>query len=233
MDEIFVTGMGAVVSSVIVFCGSVWLLLTLVMGARLAYFVTASVTLGFLLMMGIVWSTSQLGPVGKLPTFNPVSIAEGGDVDFGAADSYPDEGDWFVPPEEDTDAQAQISELESSALDFLGTAIQEQEIETFTSPDQAQVVAESGRLIQQGDQTYGAVLLGPVPGEGEEAPEPGDTEIDPSAPDTVMAVMIYDPGNPYGLARWITLGTFLLFVVHLFGLSRAEKKARQLAERTA
>ena len=54
MDLTFVEGVAAVVSGVIVFCGSVWLLLSMVMGPRLAYFISASLTLGFLLIMGVV-----------------------------------------------------------------------------------------------------------------------------------------------------------------------------------
>ena len=40
-------------------------------------------------------------------------------------------------------------------------------------------------------------------------------------------VMKYDPGDPLGQARMITAGTFLLFVLHLFGLSRAERKTKR------
>jgi hypothetical protein len=232
MDELFITGAGAVAAAIIVFCGSVWLLMTMVMGARLAYFITAAVTLGFLVMMGLVWSTSQLGPVGQLPTFDPISIAEGGNVDFGAADSYPDGDGWTVPPEDDEAEQAKIAELETSATDYLETAIADGKIDTFAAVDEAQVAADSGRLIQQGDQTYGAALLEPVAAAGEEEPAQAE-EIDPNAPDSVMVVMRYDAGNPYGKARWITLGVFILFVLHVFGLSRAEKKARQVAEKVA
>ena len=45
MSVEFITGMSAFVSAVIIFIGSAFLLLMLVMGARLAYWVTASVTL--------------------------------------------------------------------------------------------------------------------------------------------------------------------------------------------
>ena len=42
MDLTFVEGIAAVASGILIFAGSVWLLLTMVMGARLAYFVSAS-----------------------------------------------------------------------------------------------------------------------------------------------------------------------------------------------
>ncbi len=63
MDAIFVEGVAAVLAGIIVFCGSVFFLLSLVVGARLAYFITASVTLAFLSIMGVVWSVNPLGPL--------------------------------------------------------------------------------------------------------------------------------------------------------------------------
>ena len=36
----------------------------------------------------------------------------------------------------------------------------------------------------------------------------------------------FDPGDPYGLPRKITLGVLVLFILHLVGLSRAESKAK-------
>lgn len=227
--ETFVTGMGAVVSAVLVFCGGVWLVLAMVTGGRLAYFITATITLGFLLIMGIVWSlpaVNPLGPVGTLPTFDPVSLAEAGDVDFAAAESYP-EGPWQVPDDEDEGEQAKASELESAALDFVETALAEGQIDTFETIEDAAVVIDSGRLLAQEGEEYGAVLVGPV--------QTGDQqlEVDPSIPETVLVVMQYDPGNPLGPARMITMGTFVLFVLHLGGLSMVEKRARRMAQSPA
>jgi hypothetical protein len=228
--EIFVTGLGAVVASIIVFCGGVWLVLSMVTGGRLAYFIVATITLGFLLMMGIVWSlpaVNPLGPVGTLPTFDPVDLAEGGDVDFAAADSYP-EGPWQLPDDEDEAEQAKASELESAALDYVDRAIQEGQIDTFETIEDATVVIDSGRLLEQEGQEYGAVLVGPV--QTEEGAQP---EVDPNAPDTVLVVMQYDPGDPLGPARFITAGTLVLFVLHLVGLAMVEKRARRMAESPA
>ncbi|MGH2788564.1 MAG: hypothetical protein ACRDJV_11780 [Actinomycetota bacterium] len=227
--EIFVTGLGAVIASLIVFCGGVWLVLSMVTGGRLAYFIVATVTLGFLLIMGIVWSlpaVNPLGPVGELPTFDPVALAEGGDVDFSAAGSYP-EGPWHVPDTENEAEQTKASELENAALDYVETAINEGEIDTFEAIDEAQVVLESSRLLEQEGEEYGAVLVGPLQ-TGNEVPE-----VDPTAPGTLLVVMQYDPGTPLVPARFITLGTFVFFVLHLVGLSMVEKKARRMAESPA
>ena len=104
MSSLFVEGIAATVAAIVIFCGSVWLLLSLVLGPRLAYFVTASVTLGFLLLMGAVWSFgTPLGPTGQLPSWSGVGTGEtAAETGFGPASEYPDGGGWFEPDPEDT-----------------------------------------------------------------------------------------------------------------------------------
>ena len=120
MDLLFIEGVAAVAAAVIVFVGSVFLLLSVIMGARLAYFVSASVTLAFVFIMTLVWSYgTPLGPIGQLPEWNPVDLAESaGEIEFGPAAEYP-EGSWTVPAEEDTAAKTSAAELESAAIDYL------------------------------------------------------------------------------------------------------------------
>jgi hypothetical protein len=231
MDETFLTGVGAVVSAIIVFCGSVWMILTIIMGARLAYFVTASVTLAFVAIMGIVWSFTPLGPVGQLPEYESEALGEGGDVDFGQAGAYPEEP-WRPPNADDEAEVTKAAEAEGAAMEAVEQGIEDGNVEVFDAIDEAQVVSESTRMLEQDGTEYAAVLIGPVQtGAGQETTEPA--ELDPTAEDTVMVVLQYDPGNPLGLARLITLGTIAVLAVHLFGLSRAERAARRLRERTA
>jgi hypothetical protein len=235
MDTTMITGVAAVMSGILVFCGSIWMLLTIVMGGRLAYFVTATITLSFLLIMGLVWSFAQqatpLGPVGQLPEFHEEAIGQGGDVDFAEAGAYPNQP-WRVPNEDDQAELSRAAEAEGAATDALETAIADGKIDVFGSIDEAQVVSESSRLLTRNGTEYAAVLLGPVQaGAGAETTEPG--EINPNAKDSVLVVLSFDPGNPLGRARLITLGVLVLLGAHLFGLSRAERRARTLAGRTA
>jgi hypothetical protein len=212
MDLLFIEGVGAVVAAIIVFCGSVGLLLAMVMGGRLAYFVTASVTLAFLLLMGVVWSVNPLGPVGKLPEWDPLDIgAEASQLEFGPLAEYP-EGPWEPVDTEDAAQAAQGSELESEATSYLETALAQGDVDTFQSAVDAAVNTDLTRLLQQGDALYGAVTIEPLEGE--------------QGTPTVF-VARYDPGNPLGPPRMITAGTFVLLVAHLFGLSRAERRAKQ------
>jgi hypothetical protein len=113
VDLTFVEGIGAVVSGIIIFCGSVWFLLSMVLGPRLAYFITASISLAILLIMTVVWSISPLGPVGVLPAWEEVAIgAEASDIDFAPATQYPDDP-WVAPDQED---EAQLAEASSRSL---------------------------------------------------------------------------------------------------------------------
>jgi hypothetical protein len=217
MDGTFITGAAATVASILIFCGSVWLVLAMVLGSRLAYFVSASVTLAFMLIMGVVWSINPLGPLGESPSFSETAIGSGVSQ-FG----YP-EGDWYTPPEDDEQQAAIVSELEGAATDALELAIEEEaEGVEFEDVGDAIVNQEASRLIEVDGTMYGATVLEPT--------ELVAESEDP--PDAVTVVMEYDPGNLLGVARWITLFTALLLGVHLFLLGRAERtvKARPGAE---
>jgi hypothetical protein len=226
LDQTFWTGLAAVASAVIVFCGSVWLVLSIVLGNKLAYFVTATITLAFVFIMSLVWSFAQpatpLGPVGDLPEFLTEAVGEPGEVDFGAASSYP-ESPWRQVSEEDQAETARAAEAETAALDAIELAIQDEEVTTFETVEDAAVVADSTRFLEQDGTEYAATLVGPV-----------DEEVDVSDPEgAVLVVSRYEPGSPLGVARTIMLGTFALLALHLFFLSRSERKARALAEQTA
>ena len=246
MDSILVEGLAAVISAIIVFCGSVWLLLALVMGPRLAYLVTASVTLGFLLLMGGVWSYgTPLGPVGEMPSWSAVGIGDTiADVQFGPVSDYPDSGGWFQANQDDK-AQTELkAAVEGEAPDVLEVAIEEGDVTEFGAITEAQVDGDSTRLIERDGVTYGAVRFEPVPAVPEEGDAPGDTDIAPEGkgdspadeeaaeaegPDPnaeAFAVLERDAGNPSGKARMITAGFFVLLVIHLLGLSWSEKRAR-------
>src|ERR671919_171667 len=222
MDVIFTVGVGAVLSGIIVFVGSVWLLLSMVLGPRLAYFVATSITLAFLLIMAVVWSVNPLGPVGELPTWNPVAIGEdASQIEFGPASSYPDDP-WRVPSEEDTAEQTQKSELETDAGDYFETALTEGDLDVAAGSTGAASTDET-RFIEQDGDLFGAVTV-------EVTPPTGGGGGATQEPATVVAVLEYDPGDPLGRARITVAGAFVLLVLHLFGLSRSERRARREAD---
>ena len=212
MDTAFVTGFAAVLSAVLIFIGSAFLLLMLILGARLAYWITASVALCFLLIMAVVWSINPLGPVGQLPEWDPVAIGtDAGQLEFEPAREYP-EGNWRAPDTEDPAEGAKSAALEGDASTYFLKAVEDEEIE-FEATDTLTVEDDSTKLLDQGDTEYGATTFEVVNAAEEKVGK-------------VTAVMKYDPGNPLGKARRIAAGTFIVLVFHLFGLSRAERKVK-------
>ena len=194
-----------------------WLLLSMVMGSRLAYFVTASVTLAFLLIMGVVWSINPLGPLGEAPEWLPISM----DQESAAPDGYP-EGDWKAIDKEDTAEATRGSELEGGATDYLEQQIDEDKVDEFETATDAKVKEDSTRTREADGEEIGALVLEPDPIKVKE-----DTVEDRG---NLVVVMRYDPGDLLGPARKITVGILLLFGLHLFGLSRAEQSAKKALE---
>ena len=227
MDETFVVGIAAFISAVIIFCGSVWLLLAVIMGPKLAYFVSASVTLGFMLIMGAVWSYgTPLGPVGVMPSWNGLDAAAVGEsLDFGPASTYP-ESPWAPTDAEDPQQVTITGELENSAADFLETELTDGNLDTFESAGDAVVDQDKTRLLQQDGKQYGAVTFIVLEVQAEDEDGELQEDVEPVQGEDTVVVMEYDPGNPSKPARMITAGTFLLFLAHLFGLSRSEKRSR-------
>jgi hypothetical protein len=226
MDDTFLIGSAAFLAAMLVFVGSVWLLMALVLGPRLSYLVTATVTLGFVFIMALVWSYGDpLGPVGDLPAFEPVDIGEdAGGLNFGPAASYP-EGDWRAPNEDDEEEISRSTELETAVMDYLETEIRAGELETFEPTDDVQVDPDKTRLLDQDGTLYGAATIEPIPAGTE-----GAGEEEQTAEGEVVAVMHFEPGDPSGPARVIAAGTFVVLAGHLFFLSKAEKRARRKKE---
>jgi hypothetical protein len=245
MDTAFITGMGAFVSAIIVFVGSCFLLLAIILGARLAYFVTASVTLAFVLIMGVVWSINPLGPLGESPEWTTEAIGESAEgLDFEAASSYP-EDPWAEPDIEDDQQIVQASELESDAMKAVEGQLEEG-VEGLPSSATLQIADESTRLLQRGEAQFGATLVDVLPppqppeygipsrAERERLSEEEATGVEEVEPLGQLAVIMqYDAGNQLGPARMITLGTLVLLVLHLIGLSLAERRGRRVQAEAA
>ncbi len=236
MDSIFVEGLAATVSAILVFCGSVFLLLTFVMGARLAYFITASVTLAFLFIMGLIWSFTNeltpLGPVGVLPKWEPVSVAEQGqELEGPQASEYPDGGDWTKIDDEDDTQSQQAALLQSAGLDAIADGVAEGTFPLATENNTADT--DTARFLEQDGDLFGGIVLEPPATEEEESEGAATEEEQAPPPPTVVGIFEYDPGNPLGKARMILAGTTVLLILHLLGLSMSERRARRAREASA
>ncbi len=216
----FWLGLGAVLAAVVVFPGSIWLVLSMYVGKRIAYFVVACVCLGVLLILGFAWSFASqgapLGPVGTLPSWKAVGVgAQASDISFAPARSYPNPP-WHKPAANDQEQQDIAGSLSTPATDLLTQAIGSGRIKTFASASDAAAEASSVRLLQQNGTTYGAISFRPVK---------------PSGSGQAVVVMRYDPGNPLGTARMILIATAILLVAHLAVLYTLERRAARAAGR--
>jgi hypothetical protein len=213
VSTIFVTGVAVTVAGIIVFIGSIFLLLALVMGARLAYFVTASVTLAVLVILGVVWSINPLGPVGQLPEWEPQGAADTpAQINFAPMSSYPN-GPWKAPDKNDAAQVSLASAMQGVATAALQSGITSGKVKNFPTTSTAVVDATKTRLLTQGGKQYGAVTYGSTSGK----------------PTSAVALFFYNPGDPLGPPRKITLGLFIVFALHLFGMNRIERKSKTAA----
>jgi biotin-dependent enzyme len=103
-SAVAVKGVIAVVIAVTLFIGSVELLLSLVLGPRLAYWLTGSLVFGILVILSVIWFGSKLGPKGPETTW--IAIGAGPDMKqvkgLGATydlKDYPTGSSWEVPKE--------------------------------------------------------------------------------------------------------------------------------------
>ncbi|HVE76743.1 MAG TPA: hypothetical protein VND22_08285, partial [Actinomycetota bacterium] len=66
MDSVFINGMLAFLIAFAVFIGSVYLLVALILGPRLGYFVVATNLLGIIAMLALFWVGISLIPLPQL-----------------------------------------------------------------------------------------------------------------------------------------------------------------------
>lgn len=120
MDPTFIKGLAAVATAVVVLMGSVWLLLSLILGARMGYFVTAVSFFGIMVLMSGIWIITALGPKGPETTWHPIAVGpllssiDSQYGDFDVAD-YPD-GNWQLPSEKEK--LADLRKKETTQTEF-------------------------------------------------------------------------------------------------------------------
>lgn len=122
----FVKGIAITIAFIVVFVGSVWLLTSMILGAKLGYFVTGACLFAVMTLLSLIWFVTALGPrgeagfwgdLGTATAWHPVAVGpEATEVEsrWGSWDinDYPD-GEGWVDPDSDT----QLADLDEGALD--------------------------------------------------------------------------------------------------------------------
>ncbi|MEX2587185.1 MAG: biotin/lipoyl-containing protein [Actinomycetota bacterium] len=112
-DGLFLNGILVTVAFIVVFVGSVWLLTSMILGAKLGYFVTGACLFAVMVLLSAIWVVTALGPKGEQgfwgdlgndTAWQAVAVGDLGSVssEWGTWDvsSYP-EGEGWVEPGDD------------------------------------------------------------------------------------------------------------------------------------
>lgn len=172
MDPVFVKGVLALVLSLVVFIGSVWLLLAMVVGVRMGYLVTATTLFGIMVILSGMWTANTLGPKGPETTWH--AVGAGPDISEVSANGesydvadYP-EGEWVEPKE--NGYMADLHPAKSPCLSLI----------TDCSERDTAGELENARPVME---TFVREAVSPIPGKREEVASQvqGSIALDESA----------------------------------------------------
>lgn len=168
MDPVFVKGVIAFLLSLVVFVGSVWLLLSLILGVRMGYLVTATTLFGIMLILSGMWYTNKLGPKGLETTWH--AVGAGPDMTqvtgFGEThdiSDYPDGEGWVVPKE--GGILADLHEAKSPCLSLISDC----------GKDDTETENENARPVME---TFISQAISPIPGKKEKVADQVQGSVD-------------------------------------------------------
>lgn len=217
-----VKGIAVTVAALVLFVGSIYLLLTAVFGLRMGYLVLAVSFFGWMIIFSMLWTLGQpkiLGVTGLLPNLGPrgtephwqVFAAGTGPLEtrYGETASYPEEP-WrasgaSTKTSADTLTTAVQQYLAEQAHEALGT-------EEGAEPDSSVFVVQDVYFTRSDDGTHLAAAHAFFSAGGPEV--------------TVFAY--HDSGN-VPMYSYVFLGASILgFLIHLPLLDRAERRRRAI-----
>jgi hypothetical protein len=212
----FAKGVGAVVAGVVIFFGSIYLLLAAVFGRLMGYLVTAVSFFGFMIIMSIIFvigvpgsTPVNQGPRGVEPNWAPVAAGEEiSSPRFPVVAEYP-EGPWREPTGELTE---EVEGVTGAIQEFLAErASEEVELQPGEEISPTKFIVQNVRFAEVDGAMLGAAQAffsdgGPV----------------------VEVFAVFDEGN-VPLPSWLFLGASILgFIAHLPFLDRAERKRKEI-----
>jgi hypothetical protein len=213
-----IEGVLVVVSGLVIFGGSVFLLLSAIFGLRMGYLLAATGFFAFMLILSALWvfgapgTPRYLGPKGELPTWIPLEAGQRlTSPTYPAVEQYPD--DPWTSPEEDPSLTAEVEAATLAMQEFLAEEAQaelsRQQIEGEVAPDDFQIT-DLEFVTVEGTPLSAARAF--ASGGGPE----------------VTVVAYKDPGNEPVPSYLFLVGSVIGFVVHLPFLDRAERKRKEI-----
>jgi hypothetical protein len=236
-------GVLAVLTGVVVLCGSIYLLLGTNLGSRLGFLVAVAGLAGWMVIMGLVWWVYGIGYVGDAPSWKVrevVTSQDQGDLSASALRDAHDLSDWTeLPADDPTRGEAQAT---------AGAALtgENSPVAMFDSESDF-VVLDAYRRGGRPDNFFANWVPAPHPPhysivqvqrvvevevEFGEAPPP--PEADESAP-VVSVVMVRDLGDERLPPALLTIASLIIFGITCSSLHRRDKavaEARARADAT-
>jgi hypothetical protein len=222
----FLKGLTFTLASVVILCGSVYLLLATNLGARLGFLVAGAALFGWIFLMAIVWTVYGIGLKGRPPEWKARQVVTG---DIGRSPSrvlsdFPEKPKW----RELDPASAQVADAQAAADTVLveragfKTAAEYQTFKAYEKGGEKHFLT----LFHRPHYLVLEVQPVTVPPAGSTAkPQP-----DPSRP-IVSVVMVRDLGSLRLPSFVVTVATGILFLVFCYALHLRDKAL--IALRTA
>jgi hypothetical protein len=208
----------AVISSFILFVGTVWLLLAAVVGVRMGYLLTAVGFFGFMIVLSFMWAFGApgtprfLGPKGDLPTWVPVEAGVALESrTYPVLGEYPG-GKWQDPAGDD----ALAAEVDPAALAFAEFLAERATEELHAAGIDAEISPE--------DFDVHDVRFTEVDGTRLAAARAFSTTGGPE----VVVFGYRDPGDEGFPSFAFLIASILGFVAHLPFLDRAERRRKEI-----
>jgi len=212
-----IEGTLVVISAIIIFCGSVWMLAGSVFGTWMGYLVSATAFFAFMLILSALWvlgapgTPKYLGPKGDLPAWVP--LAAGQELTSSTApfvEEYPADP-WKAPK-----AVGLAEESEPATLAFQEFLAEEATAELEASRIEGEVEPAEFRIeglrFSMLEDRPVAMARGFATGGGPE----------------VLVFGYKDPGNEPLPSYLFLVGSIIGFVAHLPFLDRAERKRKDV-----
>jgi hypothetical protein len=239
-----IIGILAPVAGVFLFCGSVYLLLSTNLGARLGFLVAASALSGFMVLLSTLWLTTSTpleSPKGRTAAWRVVEVAKSfGDSKIAAVRNIAQQGK-PLPPQQATTIRSFLDSAFVKVNPPVGVTPPKQPFAQFdqganyitddpTQNLKTYQVGGTPRLFFWHHPEYAAVqfcttLTQAVPF-GQPPPTP---KCDPGQPRRV-AVLIYDFGSIRLPPICYLFGSIILFILSILGLHWYELDERERAK---
>jgi len=217
-------GLGVVAMGFILFVGSVYLLLTAILGRYMAYLVIAVAFFGWLIIQSSIWAfgyKSQgpvtpvyLGPKGAVATWVVLSANNGGtSTKYATFEKYPN-APWYVANPNDPLQAANIQSVEGAIQTFLAA---EMNTQLKINPDDPTAIQTTAFTVNDGSLRFAQDGNTPI--------AVAQAQYNGGGPLWTVS-LYYDQGSE-GRYSFMFLGaSILLFAIHIPLLDRAEKKRK-------